>query len=677
MEPIIQKRKGLRDLGLISLLALTLSSVALMPGQDSAFANGLGSGTYLDGACNIDDSIPGNHLSLETAFVIDTIDKLWEVTDCSSSTATVYFKLTRDLDASSANFAATSSPIGYSPSGTSSFSGVLDGGGFQVSVSMSTALGVGLFSFLESAEIRDLTLSGSFATTTPGVSSAESAGALAVRSAGVVTISSVINNASVSGRRYVGGLVGYVGGPISVANSKNSGNISGAQTYQGVYAGGLVGRVTEDAVITNSSNTGSIQTAGEYSGGLVGSGDKKVTITKGMNSGSVTGVNYVGGLIGGTAGVSTVSESFNVGTISATTNQSGGLIGYSIANSYIYNSFNSGAISGYGDVAGLIGLVGHWGNGTGALTIENAYNYGPITSTWGGDPLTGRVRQSTNFTSVYATSDSRIVSSSAVTELQSASTYAGWDFDSIWGFGTCAENSGFPMLRFASGASTYYSDGCYAQPSPPPSSAEAAPPASYKGPMLFANQMPVLAGRPISLTGLKLESIESISIAGIQVEILSQTLEVLEILVPTGLTTAIYGLDLYSAYGKLTVIGALSVTALKELEQVKPEELTPISKPLIGKTWVVPGIKSGSNALSGQSKAWLRDKLFKSELTRVVCTGVISETMTMHQKIQVRKLAKLTCEQAAFNLSEPSVRHQTKLSKNSAYVRKVMLTFQG
>ena len=109
--------------------ALFASTLVLSSAGSPASANGLGAGTYLDGACNISDSTPSNHLTAETAFDIDTVDKLWEVTDCSLPNATVYFKLTRDLDASTAIYSSTASPIGYNPSGSSSFSGVLDGGG--------------------------------------------------------------------------------------------------------------------------------------------------------------------------------------------------------------------------------------------------------------------------------------------------------------------------------------------------------------------------------------------------------------------------------------------------------------------------------------------------------------------------------------------------------------------
>ena len=73
----------------------------------------------------------------------------------------------------------------------------------------------------------------------------------------------------------------------------------------------------------------------------------------------------------------------------------------------------------------------------------------------------------------------------------------------------------------------------------------------------------------------------------------------------------------------------------------------------------------------------MKESLEDSGLTKIVCTGVIMESMSMHQKIQVRKLAKATCVEAAKYLGESSVWYQSKLTTKAAYVRKVMVTFKG
>jgi hypothetical protein len=353
----------------VSLFASLLTLAPLV--TPSADANGLGPSTYLDGVCNIEDSDPANHLTPETAFVIDTVDKLWEVTDCSSASATVYFRIDRDLDASDANFAPTASPIGYSTSGVSSFSGVLDGGGFEISVSMTTNASVGLFALIHTATISNLAINGSFTTTTGLTGADGAAGGLAARLDGDVNIISVANSANVSGKRHVGGLVGYASGPITIASSRNSGEIEGT----GDHVGGLLGWGNLAATINQSVNTGPVETVGN-AGGLAGWVQAVANIQNCQNTGQVSGRFFSGGLLGYSVGGALFANSTNSGNVLASAgNYVGGITGIVTGNLTASNVVNLGEVTAEDYIGGIAGYV------SGNSVIEDSSNFGEIDGT--------------------------------------------------------------------------------------------------------------------------------------------------------------------------------------------------------------------------------------------------------------------------------------------------------
>ena len=369
---------------------LTLDPLVTAP----ANANGLGPSTYLDGACNIGDSDPANHLTPETAFVIDTVDKLWEVTDCSSTSATVYFRIDRDLDASDANFASTSSPIGYSISGISSFSGVLNGGGFQISVSMATNHGVGLFALLEDAEINNLILQGSYSTSTTDNNSSSYAGALAVRGDGHLTISSVANQAGLSGFHEVGGLIGRASGSVSLLDVENSGVIQGGS----FRVGGLIGYAIGDVSINSSRNAATVSALGSYVGGFVGQSSGAAEISESENLSQVLGkINNGGGFVGGASELLVLSST-NSGKVTGNgtggdNNNFGGFVGIVTAGAALNNSQNLGAIlSTKPHVGGVIGKA------DGPITLSFAVNSGAVTGTDYVGGLVGRSTVRASFT---------------------------------------------------------------------------------------------------------------------------------------------------------------------------------------------------------------------------------------------------------------------------------------
>jgi len=130
-------------------------------------------------------------------------------------------------------------------------------------------------------------------------------------------------NAEVTGRVYVGGLVGENGGTVS--NSSSAGNVTGEWDV-----GGLVGE--NDGTVSNSYSSGGV-TGEWYVGGLVGENDD--TVSNSCSAGSVTGYNTVGGLVGGDWG--TVSSSYSTGNVTGA-GSVGGLVGVNhdgtVSNSY-------------------------------------------------------------------------------------------------------------------------------------------------------------------------------------------------------------------------------------------------------------------------------------------------------------------------------------------------------
>lgn len=441
-----------------------------------------------------------------------------------TASAAAHFVLTQNIDVSTATTAPTNSPIGYTNSVAYSFSGVLDGNGFSIINNLMIAdHGVGLFALLQNAIIKNLTIDGSFQTNTGGIEVTNSAGALAVQSIGSVTIQSVTNSADVTGFANVSGFIGYhsnsgndyetlltisssvnlgtiygnaspVGGFIGESSdtlhiyfSKNLGNVSGV----GTDVGGFIGRISSNStVISASSNLGALDAGSSFAGGLVGRALSSLYIVNSFNTGSVESCNYSAGLVAsaqdlwiydsynegtifsgscgpgsGTAGgiVAEVQQSlilervFNSGNVQGEGEEVGGIV--ASAQTFTLSSaidlFNSGTVSGGGAFGYKGGLFGRAGSN---LRIERGYNSGRIQGSGIHDGVAGN--GSPTVVSTYTTQASSFVATSKIPMLRSARAFTGWDFADTWGFGTCTENLGLPLLRFAEQRTTYFTEVC-------------------------------------------------------------------------------------------------------------------------------------------------------------------------------------------------------------------------
>ncbi len=193
-------------------------------------------------------------------------------------------------------------PVGISA--TAPFAAVFEGNGHTISnlyISRATTSYIGLFGYAEGATFRNIGLNGELM--------------------------------HVSGKAYVGGLVGRIYNGNTIINSYVSGHISG----NGDYVGGLSGHAYSNNLIRTSFVTGSVSGAA-HTGGLIGRVYSSTTIDASFSTASVTGTDYVGGLAGSLYNSSAISHSYASGNVSASGANRGGLIGKvsaaNVANSY-------------------------------------------------------------------------------------------------------------------------------------------------------------------------------------------------------------------------------------------------------------------------------------------------------------------------------------------------------
>lgn len=226
------------------------------------------------------------------------------------------------------------------------------------------------------------------------------------------TVSNVVNATGVEGKDNVGGLVGVNSG--SVTNGRNNGTITGVK-----YVGGMVGSNEADATLKNLVNDSSAAITGEqYVGGIAG--DNAGIITTGneetdetvnlINRGTITGQQYVGGVAGSNSGTITnanndvelnvkdknqIAQYFggiagvNTGTINKATNTAdvnadgatyvGGIVGKN-DGTLKDMAGNSGNVTGENYVGGVAGL----NTNNKPLDGVEASNTGTVFATGGG-----------------------------------------------------------------------------------------------------------------------------------------------------------------------------------------------------------------------------------------------------------------------------------------------------
>lgn len=222
----------------------------------------------------------------------------------------------------------------------------------------------------------------------------------------------VLENVSVYGTRYIGGVVAYntslgtvesckvVSGIVETDGGVNSVSIGGiCGVNEGVLsgsfsngadvkssasgnAGGICGywntALTEE--LENVYNTGNItaggSSAGSYSGGLIGYVESTVNINDSYNTGNITSSRYTGGLVGCAESTVNINGSYNTGNITDSY-MSGGLVGFAESVVNVNSSYNVGDIDGYYSSGGFIAFTS---DKSSTVIVYYSYNTGNITA---------------------------------------------------------------------------------------------------------------------------------------------------------------------------------------------------------------------------------------------------------------------------------------------------------
>ncbi|MCQ2195829.1 MAG: InlB B-repeat-containing protein, partial [Paludibacteraceae bacterium] len=285
------------------------------------------------------------------------------------------------------------------------FMGIFDGQGYTISglyVNMNRG-NLGLFGFVSgtSVQIKNLKVVDSYVSSTVG---GNNIGGIVGNVGGALSLDDVSFSGIVSSPNSydVGGLVGNasgVMGTVSMNRVSFAGTVMGNSEIGGIlgknygvdllineasfeglarapsgYVGGIVGNSsTYDGIslkIENSVSAGTIESNNSYyAGGFIGIAIGNTKISKGKNYASVNGPDYVGGFVGYVSNLELVN-SYNSGNVTASGRYAGGLVGQ-FNGSYIANCYNVGDVTGSDYVGGLAGNAYD-------MAILNSFHYGNV-----------------------------------------------------------------------------------------------------------------------------------------------------------------------------------------------------------------------------------------------------------------------------------------------------------
>ena len=209
---------------------------------------------------------------------------------------------------------------------------------------------------------------------------------------GAVIANVGVTNVNITGKAYVGGLMGYARNS-SITDSYATGAVEG----KGSQIGGLVGRNDSDSNTTGSYAAGSVAGTGDDIGGLVGRNNKS-SITASYATGAVEGTeDNVGGLLGYASSNSNITNSYATGAVEGAKDYVGGLVGYtrSNSNSNITNSYATGSVSGRYSVGGLLGYANN------DSRIIDSYATGTVEGTKFVGGLLGYANNDSSITASY------------------------------------------------------------------------------------------------------------------------------------------------------------------------------------------------------------------------------------------------------------------------------------
>ena len=223
-----------------------------------------------------------------------------------------------------------------------------------------------------------------------------------------VTLTNCINTGAITAKGYAGGAIGSCDQTTATLFTFNGFINDGDIKSESYFAGGAVGNTVVDVSITNSVNSGDVTGAAAV-GGFIGKTTANVTVDNSVNSGSIKGTAAVGGFVGefATAGkTATITNgAMNKGNVEATDGHAGGAIGKADLMSGTINVsdfFNSGNVTSTSSAGGVLGRAEpgkendvEKDNSALKITIDRLVNTGTIIGKWRGCAATGYIQKST------------------------------------------------------------------------------------------------------------------------------------------------------------------------------------------------------------------------------------------------------------------------------------------
>jgi filamentous hemagglutinin family protein len=374
--------------------------------------------------------------------------------------ASTSFKLNNNIDASGT--ASWNGNQGFAPIGgiDYAYNGIFDGNNMAISglnIVRAASDNVGLFSYLGSGTVKDITLSAGVIRGRNNVG-----GLFGASGSTSGLVQNVHSDAEVTGISNVGGLAGR--NYAAITDSSSSGKVTGNAGTDGSNIGGLVGQ--NIGSVSHSSSSSVVGSTGYgYTGGLVGSnatdGYNVGSISHAFATGKVTSTGeIIGGLVGDNNG-GAISVAYSTGDVNGGRNV-GGFAGRNTSNGSIANVYTSSNVSGNAldssySHSNMGGLLGDLNSGT----VSNSFSNGSVTGTaFSGANVYGMVGsyESGNlvhgyFDSTKAGTGSDIAGTALTTaQTMKAASFAGFDISgqsrdqssSVW---RIYEGHTVPMLR--------------------------------------------------------------------------------------------------------------------------------------------------------------------------------------------------------------------------------------
>ncbi len=348
---------------------------------------------------SVSTSLTGDGLTEETAYIIATPADLayLGLSSHSDNYTDKYFRLTANIDMGGYNL--YTSDKNYTIGDISSpFAGIFDGQGytisnFKIAPASYTGLNLGLFSYINSAEIENLNISSAVV----GDSSVATAGIVAGNATNSTIMGCLVSCSSVKAQVYIGGIVGQAVG-TTVKYCTNNAVVKDTRyaSAANVVAGGILGYSTDsqgDNTIEYCANFGKISIS-PVAGGILSAG----------------------GIVGYVTANDSVIHCVNSAAVSGTTTHTsritvGGISGRLRSNSaktavcYIDSCYNISATLEVTGATVNIGLInGHINSGKLRILSNKSVSVSELAINGGGTPDTdsgNEITATVDVTSVY------------------------------------------------------------------------------------------------------------------------------------------------------------------------------------------------------------------------------------------------------------------------------------